>query len=78
MPASKALKESMRLMDGHKLDLFILQFSFIGWWILNIITFGLACIYSVPYMAATEANFYEHLKEEDNYITTSYQEVSSN
>ena len=31
MTASQAIKASMQLMDGHKMDLFILGLSFIGW-----------------------------------------------
>lgn len=30
---TQAIKESMLMMKGNKLDLFILQLSFIGWWI---------------------------------------------
>ncbi|MET1249710.1 DUF975 family protein [Sporolactobacillus sp. STCC-11] len=35
--ASKAIKESKRLMKGHKWKLFLLGLSFIGWWLLSIV-----------------------------------------
>ena len=34
---TQAIKESMLMMKGNKIDLFILQLSFIGWWIPVII-----------------------------------------
>ena len=60
--AREALRESKRIMKGHKFDLFILELSFIFWNILVSITFGLAAIYVVPYKNATIANFYNSIK----------------
>ena len=51
------------IMNGHKFDLFILGLSFIGWYFLVGITFGIASIYVLPYMSATTANFYNSIKE---------------
>ncbi len=64
--ALEALNESKRLMDGHKMDFFVLLLSFIGWWLLCIVTFGIAAIYAAPYISATIANFYKSLKPEIN------------
>ena len=55
------IKESMRIMDGHKMDLFILDLSFIGWGLLGIITCGIGFIWIVPYYRQTKANFYRSL-----------------
>lgn len=63
MTASEALNKSKEMMNGHKMDLFVLHLSFIGWGLLVGITFGLAGIYVIPYMNATVANFYNSLKE---------------
>ena len=60
----EAVTLSRRLMDGHKWEFFILQLSFIGWFIIAIITFGLAAIWVVPYYQLTTANFYKHLIEQ--------------
>lgn len=62
MSAAEALNESKRIMNGHKMDYFILQLSFIGWALLGTITFGLAYIYVVPYMTASQMNFYHAIK----------------
>ncbi len=68
MKAKKALKESERLMEGHKWQLFILDLSFIWWFLLVIVTFNIASIYVDPYYKATHANFYNHLKEDQQLI----------
>ena len=61
---AEAIKESMRLMNGHKADLFILQLSFIGWAILGSITV-IGIIWVIPYMYTAVAAFYEQLKNKD-------------
>ena len=35
----QAMKESKKIMKGHKMDLFLLWLSFIGWGILAMIPF---------------------------------------
>lgn len=62
LTAREALRKSKEMMAGHKMDLFVLELSFIGWALLSVITFGIASIYIVPYMNATMANFYESIK----------------
>lgn len=59
--ATEAITESRHLMDGHKMDLFVLDLSFIGWGLLGIITFGIGFIWIVPYYRQTKANFYHSL-----------------
>ena len=59
-----AIKESMRLMDGHKLQLFLLDLSFIGWVILASLTLGIGFLWLVPYWQTTRVHFYEDLKKE--------------
>lgn len=62
MSVFEALTESRRLMDGHKMEFFVLNLSFIGWILLTAITFGIAGIYVNPYIFATNTNFYRYLK----------------
>lgn len=56
------LRESWRLMKGYKSDYLMFQFSFIGWSLLVLITFGIAAIYVVPYVTTATALYYEKLK----------------
>ncbi|MBQ8893012.1 MAG: DUF975 family protein [Clostridia bacterium] len=62
MTQSEARKESMRIMQGNKWRLFCLEFSFIGWMILVLLTFGILSFWVVPYMEASVAAFYEEIK----------------
>ncbi len=59
--ATEARQESMRLMDGNKWRLFCLQFSFIGWGLLTILTFGILAFWVQPYQQAATAAFYQSL-----------------
>lgn len=62
--AKEALKVSMKIMDGKKAELFVLQLSFIGWAMLAGITFGLLGIFFViPYMAITDTLWFKRTME---------------
>ena len=60
--ALECINESKEMTNGHKMDLFVLSLSFIGWFLLVGITFGIAYIWVGPYMQATFANAYVTLK----------------
>ena len=60
--AREAINRSKAMMEGHKMELFVLSLSFIGWLLLVGITFGIAAIWVVPYMEATLVNFYNNIK----------------
>lgn len=53
-----AITKSRELMDGKKMDLFILGLSFLGWIILSMMTFGILLLYVGPYIQQTTAQFY--------------------
>ena len=61
--AREALRLSRQLMKGHKWDLFVLQFTFIGWFFLCILTCGIGFLWLIPYMGTAQAHFYQDLKE---------------
>ena len=59
-----AITASREMMNGHKLELFFLQLSFIGWALLSVLTLGLVWIfYAGPYYHQTMALYYLTLKE---------------
>ncbi|MBQ6393919.1 DUF975 family protein [Candidatus Saccharibacteria bacterium] len=64
MEADEAIKRSMAMMEGHKMEYFILELSFIPWILLCILTFGIAAIYVLPYYNAAMTGFYYNLKGE--------------
>lgn len=63
--ASEAIKKSREMMKGHKLDLFILCLSFIGWFILGVFTLGIAYFWIYPYYTTTVSYFYLNLVNKD-------------
>lgn len=59
-----AIERSMAMMNGHKVDLFWLYLTFIGWGLLAILTLGIGFFWLEPYMCSTMANFYEEVKKD--------------
>ena len=49
---------SKRTMEGEKWKFFQLQLSFLGWFLLGVVTLGVGFIFSIPYYQATKAEFY--------------------
>ena len=62
MDANDARLESMRIMEGHKMDAFLLGLSFIGWVLLSILTLGILFLWVLPYIEVTMAEFYESIR----------------
>ena len=58
----QCIDESRRMMDGHKWQLFCLDFSFVGWFLLGFLCCGIVTLWVTPYQQAARANFYENLK----------------
>ena len=56
--AMECIKESARMMKGHKFDYFVLELSFIGWSILCVLSLGIGFLWLVPYFEITLTNFY--------------------
>lgn len=75
LSATEAIKESERMMKGHKMELFILDLSFIGWILLTPLTCGILALYVEPYMMTTKAAFYLELKGPDPVEATSDEHI---
>ena len=63
LSAMEAIRESKRIMKGHRFELFVLQLSFFWWYLLVFVTCGLAAIYVIPYVEMAKTNFYNKIKE---------------
>ena len=61
--ARNIIRQSREMMNGYKMDYFIFELSFIGWYFLGIITFGVAYIYVIPYFTFANTLYYQRLKE---------------
>ena len=55
------INESKRLTKGYKGALFVLDLSFIGWYIVGALCFGVGTFWVTPYAEATKAHFYQNL-----------------
>ena len=60
--ARACIKESVRITEGYKGELFLLDLSFIGWFLLGSLTCGIAYFWIIPYYSVTKANAYRVLK----------------
>lgn len=59
---SQAMTASKKMTKGHKWELFKLDLSFLGWYILVPLTCGLGAIYVLPYVNTTMALYYENFR----------------
>ena len=64
MDYKRALDLSKKIMNGHKLELFELGISFMGWYLLSAFTCGiLAIVYVSPYYLIAETEFFAYVRE---------------
>ena len=63
MSAFECIRESKRLMIGHKAELFVLDLSFIGWFLLSSLPYVgyLVDIWFLPFYIITNALYYRQL-----------------
>ena len=63
LSASEAFSLSKQMTTGQKMNLFVLDLSFLGWIILGLICCGIGILFVQPYLEATKAEVYLNLKE---------------
>ncbi|MBP5444039.1 MAG: DUF975 family protein [Treponema sp.] len=64
IPVRKAMRMSILMTNGHKADLFKMDVSFLGWYILILLTSGMASLWFGPYIMMAKVNAFHALKEE--------------
>lgn len=69
MSVIACIRESKRMMKGHKWELFVLDLSFLGWYILTAVpVIGLIVqVWVTPYTNMSYALYYENLRGADIY-----------
>ncbi len=60
---SRAIELSSEMTQNEKMDMFILDLSFFGWWILGFLACCIGVIFVNPYYYATHAELYRTLRE---------------
>lgn len=72
MDCKEAFQISKQMMDGEKMEAFIMDLSFLGWYLLSAVTCGLLAIFYVnPYVQASFAEMYTFNKQkayQEGYI----------
>ena len=72
MDYKEAFQISKQMMDGEKMEAFIMDLSFLGWYLLSAVTCGLLAIFYVnPYVQASFAEMYTFDKQkayQEGYI----------
>ena len=72
----EALDTSRKMMDGEKMNAFVLDLSFLGWMLLTALTCGiLGVFYTVPYMSQTNAELYVTLKAKLDTPVADFQQM---
>ncbi len=68
----RALKLSMALTHKQKWRMFVLDLSFLGWWILGALALGIGTLFVYPYYYATITELYAALRKNgvDNGLCT--------
>ncbi len=59
----EALSLSARQTYGYKMDLFVLDISFLGWSMLNALTLGISSIWIAPYITQADLGYFQQIKQ---------------
>ena len=59
----EALGLSSRQTYGHKMDLFVLDMTFLGWSLLGALTLGIGNIWITPYIVQTNIGYFQQIKQ---------------
>jgi len=65
MSGMEAIEKSKEMMQGHKARFFGLVISFIGWFLLALLSAGIGFLWLSPYFHLTLTQFYQDLKGDE-------------
>lgn len=75
MKVTDAITASRMMMKGRKMDKFLLDLSFIGWYLLSLLTLGLGMFVVKPYFEMSSVIFYENARLSLPHTDLSNQEI---
>lgn len=73
LSSNEIISRSRNLSSGHKLEMFVLDLSFLGWYVLGALLFGIGVFFVDPYVKATFARLYNVLSGDDS--DANYREI---
>lgn len=62
VPTQRAFELSKQMTEGEKMNMFVLDLSFFGWYLLGALACGVGMMFVVPYHEATNAELYNVLR----------------
>lgn len=65
LTSNEIISKSREITYGHKIDMFVLDLSFLGWYFLGALLCGIGVIFVNPYINATYARLYNVLAGND-------------
>ena len=68
LTAEECIEQSMKMTQGYKMKLFLLDLSFIGWYFLSILTLGIGLLWVIPYHEAAHIMIYEDIKAQPQVV----------
>ena len=74
----EAMEKSRQLTKGRKGQIFFYHFSFFGWYLLVLVTFGIASIYVIPYENVAFASYYSLCASENGDTINRYATYGNN
>lgn len=69
LTGEQAICQSMKMMDGHKMDLFLILLGYAGLSILSALLLFIPMLWIVPYYMTVFAKFYENVKADYAPVT---------
>lgn len=63
----RAVELSKQMTNGHKWNMFVLDLSFLGWYILGFLALGIGVLFVMPYDHSTKAELYKVLRQQALY-----------
>jgi len=81
MDANDAITLSRNMMSGSKWKTFVLDLSFIGWYLLGLLACGIGIIFVNPYKFSTDAQLYLVVRDnaiENNFTTPQMLNLTAN
>lgn len=64
LKANEAIEKSMAMMNGHKMQLFLMWLGYVGFALLSALALGIPLLWLHPYYQVVMVKFYEEVKSE--------------
>lgn len=68
LQASDAITKSKEYTNGYKMDLFLLHLSYIGWYLLSLLTFGILFLWVIPKVMTAQTLIFDEIYEAKNPV----------